>query len=233
MTALKKHHVLAFLFIVIDATFALILWELYTNTHSLNSLGFYSLLVGGLLISVLIFRWAAHHLDDYARYKNLPPISSAKKEFYIQQGLSRAEIKFFRSTMQEALQWIQKTEQQLTQSSRLQMIDHRYQTVATLKNFFQEIVAHPLKLARVNHFLYEDLPSLATLTEKFLTLEKHPNKNKPTLQILDKIIVEIEKTCAAIEAHYLEFETVILDEVHVKTSENSAEATLRKEDEHE
>ncbi|WP_018659487.1 5-bromo-4-chloroindolyl phosphate hydrolysis family protein [Allofustis seminis] len=157
-------------------------------------------------------------------HDNMPPVSKEKEHYYLAQGLTPEDVTFFRETMNEARLQILQLEAFMEKSPRLNTINHRYKTVETAKNFFQVIVKNPRQLAKVNEFLYRDLPDVVSLSQKFLDIEAHPNKNKATLHVIEKSIEKIEQLCQVIEEHYLAFckeelivEDHVSDESFIKT----------------
>lgn len=194
-----------------------------------NSFSYVSLTVSLLLI-VFLFLWMRKQAKSKKEEENLPPVSKEKEAFYMEQGLTKEEMNYFRQTMNEAKLEIIELEKVFNESPRLISINHRYQTVETAKNFFQVIANNPLQLSQVDRFLYRSLPDLVSLSAKLLKIEKHPNKNKATLQVIEKSTVKIEELCQQIEEDYLDFQEREMDEFHTTPSDDSPSEELDRKD---
>lgn len=184
-----------------------------------------------VLIVGVLFYWQYKRNGSQKETSDLPPVSKEKESFYLEQGLTKSEMNYFRETMNEARIQIIELEKAFETSPRLKTINHRYQTVETAQNFFRAIVEHPLQLSQVDDFLYRHLPDLVSLSHKFLEIEQHPNKNKATLQVIEKSSEKIEHLCQQIEEDYLTFQQNELDSIHTNTVDTtSSDETDRKDE---
>lgn len=150
--------------------------------------------------------------------EELPGLSKEKEAHYQTTGMSDAEIKFFRETMNTTKQQIQQLQKNINSVSKLKAIDLRNDTLRTSKALFKELVKEPDKLHKANHFLYTHLPNLVELTDKYVEISNHEIKNKQTYVKLDESAQIIDQMSKLIIQDYQSLVADDLDELDVEIS---------------
>lgn len=167
--------------------------------------------------------------------KDLKPVSNEREKFYQSRGLSDEDIKFFRETMNRAKNQIIQVEDNMTGTGKLRAIANRNNTIHLIKVLFKDIVNEPERLHEVDQFLYVHLPSLADLTEKYVTINQHQAKSKQTFDVLEKSAQTIDDLCEQIAKDYVDFRSSdindLADEVEFAKSRLNREGSSIEEDE--
>lgn len=153
---------------------------------------------------------------SYSPEGNLPVLSQEKQELYQESGLSQRDVQFFRQKMNTVKEQIKLIEQAIQQSSKLQALSNRYNTIVVMKDFFKEIVHHPQRLYEADKFLNTFLPSLLEISTKYLDISYHATKTSETFQILESTADIFEQLCEQIEVAYLAFQTQDFEDVVVE-----------------
>lgn len=174
-----------------------------------------------LLISILLnlkFLFQRLLKKDNSTKDNLPSLSRVKEEHYSKTGMSEDEIVFFRKTMAEAKANIVTLNKNMTSTAKLKSIDLRLQTTTAAKAMFKELVNDPQKLHLADQFLYNHLPNITELTNKYLEIDRHELKTKQTYQALKQCAEAIEKASILLIGDYNKFVQDDLDELDVEIS---------------
>lgn len=161
--------------------------------------------------------------------EKLQRLTSEKEDFYLQQGLSKEEMIFFRETMNTAKNQIVLLEKNFIQVSKLKAIETRNDTIQLTKSLFKEIVEEPRRLHEVDQFLYVHLPSLVELTSKYIEINQHKVKNKATFDVLDKSATTIDQMCQLIATDYEHFMSNDLEDMDIELE--LAKQTLARDNE--
>ena len=135
----------------------------------------------------------------------LGKVSADKEAFYHSKGMTKEQIAYFRSTMDQAKNTIQDIESNLQQRSKLKANAARNDTVDILKDFFKNIVNQPNRLHEVDKILYTNLPNLKELTDKYIAIDGHVSKTKETYTALDNCSKTIDDMCRLIAEDYVRF----------------------------
>lgn len=167
--------------------------------------------------------------------KELKPVSDEREAFYKSRGLSEDDIKFFRETMNTAKFQILQVEKNMNSTGKLRAIANRNNTLHLIKVMFKDIVNEPERLHEVNEFLYVHLPSLADLTNKYVSIDQHQAKSKETFDVLEKSATTIDSLCQQVSEDYIEFRSVdiskLADEVELAKRRLDREGSSIEEDE--
>ncbi len=145
--------------------------------------------------------------------KDLRPVSDKREAFYKSQGLSDEDITFFRDTMNNAKKQILQVERNMNSAGKMKAIANRNNTLHLIKVLFKDIVNEPGRLHEVDQFLYIHLPSLADLTEKYVTINQHQAKSKQTFDVLEKSAATIDDMCQQIAEDYIKFRSADISDL--------------------
>ncbi|GAB2487326.1 5-bromo-4-chloroindolyl phosphate hydrolysis family protein [Alkalibacterium psychrotolerans] len=145
--------------------------------------------------------------------EKLPRLTTDKEKFYLDKGLEKEDIHYFRQTMLTAKKHIVSIESNMEKSGKLRAIESRNNTVSLSKSLFSAITKEPNRLHEVNKFLYVHLPSLDDLVSKYVEIENHKAKSKATYDILGKSAQTIDKMCSQITDDYVAFKENDLEDL--------------------
>ncbi|MFW7431687.1 5-bromo-4-chloroindolyl phosphate hydrolysis family protein [Vagococcus carniphilus] len=149
---------------------------------------------------------------------NIPYLTKEKEEHYADFGMNDQEIAFFRDTMAQAKKNIATLEENMNQVAKLKAINLRYDTLKATKAMFKEIVKEPNKLHQSDQFLYNHLPNLVELTNKYVEINNHELKNKNTFEVLNQSAVAIEEVSQLIVNDYSDFVKDDLEDLDLEIS---------------
>lgn len=179
----------------------------------------------------IVYRISSKRTASAKYNKNSKP-TAEKEAHYKEQGMTDQEITFFRDTMKTAKKQILEIEKNTTKSAKLKAIDLRNNTLRAAKAIFKELVKEPRKLHQANEFLYNHLPNLKNLTERYLEIDSHEIKNKQTYETLDKSAAAIDELSKLIVSDYTDLTADDLEdmEVEISIAQQSIERTKTKLD---
>lgn len=149
---------------------------------------------------------------------NMPPLRQDLTQHYHEAGLDDQQIKFFRETMNTARVQIETLEQQMNQVAKLKAINLKTQAVKAAQGIFKELVKEPQKLHRADGFLYNHLPNLVDLTEKYITINAHDIKTANTYEALQKSAEVIEQVSSLVVKDFEQLVAEDLAEMDVEVS---------------
>ncbi|HCM90034.1 MULTISPECIES: 5-bromo-4-chloroindolyl phosphate hydrolysis family protein [Vagococcus] len=185
--------------------------------------GTISSLISIALLAALI--WAIFNLFRrlFSKNKNnfddsMPNLSREKEDHYASLGMTNKEIIFFRDTMADTKKQIKTLEDNMNQVAKLKAINLRYDTLKACKAMFKEIVKEPRKLHLSDRFLYNHLPNLVELTNKYVEINNHELKNKDTFDALTQSATAIEEVSQLIVKDYSDFVNDDLEDLDVEIS---------------
>lgn len=206
-------------------------------TFILNALGvntFIALIIGST-IGIILYSTYLKRQGLGEKKTDLKPVTDKRESFYKSKGLSDEDIVFFRKTMNTAKNQIMQIEANINSTGKLRAIANRHNTLHLIKVLFKDIVNEPERLHDIDEFLYINLPSLADLTDKYVTINKHEAKSKETFDILDKSAQIIENICQEISDDYMNFRSVditkLADEVDLAKMRLKRDGSSIEEDE--
>lgn len=174
-------------------------------------------------------------LGSSKKKTDLKPVTDKREVFYKSKGLSDEDITFFRKTMNTAKSQILQIEKNVNATGKLRAITNRHNTLHLIKVLFKDIVNEPDRLHEIDDFLYTDLPSLAALTKKYVTINNHEAKSKETFDVLDKSAKIIDNVCQEIADDYMNFRSIditkLADEVDLAKMRLKRDGSSIEEDE--
>lgn len=174
-------------------------------------------------------------LGSSKKKTDLKPVTDKREVFYKSKGLSDEDIAFFRKTMNTAKSQILQIEKNVNATGKLRAITNRHNTLHLIKVLFKDIVNEPDRLHEIDDFLYTDLPSLAALTKKYVTINNHEAKSKETFDVLDKSAKIIDNVCQEIADDYMNFRSIditkLADEVDLAKMRLKRDGSSIEEDE--
>lgn len=174
-------------------------------------------------------------LGSSKKKTDLKPVTDKREVFYKSKGLSDEDITFFRKTMNTAKSQILQIEKNVNATGKLRAITNRHNTLHLIKVLFKDIVNEPDRLHEIDDFLYTDLPSLAALTKKYVTISNHEAKSKETFDVLDKSAKIIDNVCQEIADDYMNFRSIditkLADEVDLAKMRLKRDGSSIEEDE--
>lgn len=192
------------------------------------------LIAGALSVSLVIAVYWFIKAITQKNKKNtdkVPHLTKEKEEHYTDFGMSSQEITFFRDTMAQAKDNITTLENNMNQVAKLKAINLRYDTLKAAKAMFKEIVKEPNKLHQSDQFLYNHLPNLVELTNKYVEINNHELKNKNTFEVLNQSATAIEEVSQLIVNDYSDFVKDDLDDLDVEISIAKQNISREKEQE--
>lgn len=193
-----------------------------------------SIIIGALVGAILYGAFLKRQQPERKK-TDLKPVSDEREKFYRSRGLSDEDIEFFRETMNNAKNQILKIEANMNNTGKLRAIAHRNNTIHLIKVLFKDIVNEPERLHEVDQFLYVHLPSLAELTEKYVTINQHQAKSKQTFDVLEKSAQTIDDMCEQIADDYVTFRSTdisdLADEVELAKHRLDREGSDIEQDE--
>lgn len=160
-----------------------------------------------------LFSKSKNNSDD-----SMPNLSREKEEHYASLGMTNKEIVFFRDTMADTKNQIKTLEDNMNQVAKLKAINLRYDTLKACKAMFKEIVKEPRKLHMSDRFLYNHLPNLVELTNKYVEINNHELKNKDTFDALTQSATAIEEVSQLIVKDYADFVNDDLEDLDIEIS---------------
>lgn len=220
-------------FILILAVITMIVVAAILSGLNVDSL--FSFIIGSIVGFGLYVTFLRRQNGSKKKKDELRPVSGERETFYKSRGLSDEDITFFRDTMNAAKAQILQIETNMMNTGKLRAIANRNNTLHLIKVMFKDIVNEPERLHEVDKFLYVHLPSLADLTNKYVSIEKHQAKSKETYDILEKSATTIDNMCQQISNDYINFRSVdiskLADEVELAKLRLNRDGASIEEDE--
>lgn len=172
-----------------------------------------SIIIGVIVGAGLYATYLKRQGPKEMKKTDLKPVSDKREKFYLSKGLSDEDIEFFRETMNNAKAQILQVEQNISSTGKLRAIANRNNTLHLIKVLFKDIVNEPERLHEIDQFLYVHLPSLADLSEKYVTINQHQAKSKQTFDVLEKSAQTIDEMCEQIAEDYVRFRSTDINDL--------------------
>lgn len=173
----------------------------------------------GLGISLILgIKQVFSRMSGIKDEQDMPKLTKDKDSHYRESGMTDQEIAFFRQTMAETKEHINTLEKNMNQVAKLKAINLRYDTLKASKAMFKEMVKEPQKLHQADRFLYNHLPNMVELTNKYIEINDHELKNKNTYDVLNQSAIAIEEVSQLIVNDYATFVADDLDDIDVEIS---------------
>lgn len=150
--------------------------------------------------------------------KPIPVMSKEKETHYLEAGMTQSEIEFFRDTMSQTKDQIQKLQNNINKNAKLKAIDLRHDTLRASKALFKELVKDPQKLHCANHFLYTHLPNMVDLTDKFIEINDHEIKSRETYEKIEESSQIIDQMASLITQDYQQFVADDFEDMDIELS---------------
>lgn len=199
------------LFILLLAVITIIVVAVIASAITGNNL--VSMIIG-ILVGVGLYATFLRKQAPAKQKKNeLKAVSDEREKFYRSRGLSDEDIQFFRETMNNTKAQILQVDKNMSSTGKLRAIANRNNTLHLIKVLFKDIVNEPERLHEVDQFLYVHLPSLADLTEKYVTINQHQAKSKQTFDVLAKSAQTIDEMCEQIAEDYVKFRSTDISDL--------------------
>ena len=145
-------------------------------------------------------------------------MSKEKETHYLEAGMTQSEIEFFRDTMSQTKDQIQKLQNNINKNAKLKAIDLRHDTLRASKALFKELVKDPQKLHCANHFLYTHLPNMVDLTDKFIEINDHEIKSRETYEKIEESSQIIDQMASLIAQDYQQFVADDFEDMDIELS---------------
>lgn len=134
--------------------------------------------------------------------ETVPAASPERLAHYRSLGMSNADIRFFRSTMQTAAQQIKQLETNMAAAPKLKAIELHDEPVKVSQATFKALVQTPQKLTLAADFLYRHLPRLVQLSHDYLAISQHTVKDKDTYTVLSESAALMTDLAQTLKADY-------------------------------
>lgn len=168
------------------------------------------------IIVVLIVLWV---LRDRVKNQRISQLQQQKiKEYQEKHQLTKADLQVFRQQMRELKENIIQLEQITQGNTDLKKIEKAEAGLASAKEIFQELMAHPNDLTKYGDFSYKKLPSLLDASVRLEEIQKS-NLQTPEIKIS---LTRIKETIQFISAS-------ITDDYERIVAEDSEEIALARE----
>lgn len=142
-----------------------------------------------------------------------PPISPDMAAHYSEAGLSENEINLFRDTMDQAADQIHDFEAIADRVPKIKAIALNADLLDIMHAYFKAIVQTPKKLGAAGHFIYEQLPNLLRIAQKYETISHHEVKTQDTYDVLTTAANTLADLAATIKDGYAEFVESDIDDL--------------------
>ncbi|MFD1483735.1 5-bromo-4-chloroindolyl phosphate hydrolysis family protein [Lacticaseibacillus baoqingensis] len=172
----------------------------------------------GIAIFVGIVFAFARFIGELSRPKpaqdtTTPPLTSKMAMHYQASGLDDSEISLFRETMDEVADQIQSFEDITNRVPQLKRIALNTDIVDVLHAYFKAIVENPKQMGAAGHFIYEQLPNLVRIANKYEAISHHEVKTADTYAVLTTAANTTADLANAIRDDYAHFVETDIDDL--------------------
>ncbi|MFD1671150.1 5-bromo-4-chloroindolyl phosphate hydrolysis family protein [Agrilactobacillus yilanensis] len=184
-------------------------------------------MVGTLSLSVFLITLPFHILQKHRQSRSpkkeavdVDKLDRKMLAHYQKAGLSDSDVVFFRKTMNEAETQIRQLSKNIEDTPKLKAIDLNIDFVKVSKSMFAAIVKEPQRLseASAGDFLYRHLPTLVSLTDRYIEISHHEVKTTDTWEVLAKSLDVIKSLGNQVREDYSLFVADDLDEMDQEMS---------------
>lgn len=170
----------------------------------------------GIAVFIAIVFAFARFVGELSRPKppvteTTPPLSAAMAEHYQASGLDDSEVELFRKTMDDAADAIQTFEDIINRVPKLKAVAINADLVAVLHAYFKAIVNNPKQMGAAGHFIYEQLPNLVRIAQKYEAITHHEVKTEDTYDVLTAAANTMADLARAIRDDYANFVETDID----------------------
>lgn len=142
-----------------------------------------------------------------------PPISPDMAAHYAESGLSESDVNLFRETMDQAADQIHEFEEIADRVPKIKAIATNADLFDIMHAYFKAIVQTPKKLGAAGHFIYEQLPNLLSIAQKYEAITHHEVKTQATYDVLTTASNTLKGLAETIRSGYSEFVESDIDEL--------------------
>ncbi|KRM72520.1 5-bromo-4-chloroindolyl phosphate hydrolysis family protein [Lacticaseibacillus brantae] len=186
--------------------------------------------VAGLVISgrgdfavlvALVFglaRFMGEWLGRTSTKPSTAPVSPSLQAHYVEAGLSDSEITLFRETMETASEQINAIEATINAVPKLKSLALQTDLLPIMHAYFKAIVQAPKRLTEAAPFIYEILPNLNHLTDRYQTITNHEVKTQETYTVLTQAETAITAQAQTINEQYQAFVADDLEDLAASVS---------------
>lgn len=146
-----------------------------------------------------------------AAVESTPPLNADMAAHYQESGLDDGEVAVFRETMDDVAGQIQRFEEVINRVPKLKSITLNHDLVAVLHAYFKAIVQNPKQMGAAGHFIYEQLPNLVRIAEKYEAIAHHEVKTEDTYAVLTTAANTTADLANAIRQDYANFVEADID----------------------
>lgn len=169
--------------------------------------------IGLFIAAVFAF---ARFIGELSRPKpaavvDTPPLSAAMAEHYQASGLDEDEVVLFRKTMDDLAESIQTFEAITNRVPKLKAIAINTDLSKVLHAYFKAIVNNPKQMGAAGHFIYEQLPNLVRIAQKYEAISQHEVKTSDTYDVLTTAANTVADLANAIRTDYANFVETDID----------------------
>ncbi len=146
-----------------------------------------------------------------AQTDTTPPLKPDLAAHYQASGLDEQEVTLFRETMDTVAEQIQTFEAVIARVPKLKAIAGNHDLVAVLHAYFKAIVKAPKQMSAAGHFIYEQLPNLVRIVQKYEAISQHEVKTEDTYAVLTTAANTTADLANAIRQDYANFVEADID----------------------
>ena len=139
------------------------------------------------------------------------PLSASMAAHYQESGLDDSEVKVFRETMDTVSDQVQEFETIIARVPKLKSIAINTDIVDVLHAYFKAIVNNPMAMGAAGNFIYEQLPNLVRIAEKYEAISHHEVKTDDTYAVLTQAANTTADLANAIRDDYAHFVETDID----------------------
>ncbi|GAN43184.1 5-bromo-4-chloroindolyl phosphate hydrolysis protein [Lacticaseibacillus paracasei NRIC 1981] len=159
----------------------------------------------------------ARYIGELSRPKpkstSLPSLDPKMAEHYAASGLSDEEIKLFRKTMADLAEQIRTIEALTKEVPKLRALTLNTDLIDLLHAYFEALVQAPQRLTDAGTFVYQQVPNLLDLMQKYAQITHHEVKTADTYETLDKAFSTMTSMAGKIKSDYQAFIKDDLDDL--------------------
>ncbi|WP_125703137.1 5-bromo-4-chloroindolyl phosphate hydrolysis family protein [Lacticaseibacillus daqingensis] len=137
--------------------------------------------------------------------EDTPPLTEAMAAHYADSGLSDSEVDLFRDTMDTAAEQIRQFDAIADRVPKIRAVALNHDLQDVLHAYFKAVVKTPAQLANAGHFIYEQLPNLVRIAEKYEEISHHEVKTSDTYTVLTTAANTLSDLAESIRQDYAAF----------------------------
>ncbi|WP_225047360.1 5-bromo-4-chloroindolyl phosphate hydrolysis family protein [Lacticaseibacillus kribbianus] len=147
-----------------------------------------------------------------------PPLTDRMAAHYAESGLSESEIDLFRETMDQVAAQIRQFETIENRVPKLKSVALNHDLDNVMHAYFKAVVKTPKQLASAGHFVYEQLPNLVNIAQKYEEISHHEVKTQDTYDVLTTAANALGDLAEAIKTDYAAFVENDLDDLEASVA---------------